>query len=61
MTSLCIMKRGYNEIFSFPLACPITVHGNEQIDSRIPRNENRRPGMNAIDLMNNTLRYTITT
>jgi len=23
MTSLCIMKRGSNEIFSFPLACPI--------------------------------------
>jgi len=25
MTSLCIMKRGSNEIFSFPLACPIVV------------------------------------
>jgi len=25
MMSLCIMKRGYNEIFSFPLACPIEL------------------------------------
>jgi len=25
MTSLCSMKRGSNEIFSFPLACPIII------------------------------------
>jgi len=25
MTSLCIMKRGSNEIFSFPRACPVVV------------------------------------
>jgi len=25
MTSLCIMKRGYNEIFSLPLACPMCM------------------------------------
>jgi len=28
MTSLCIMKRGSNEIFSFPLACPIEIYIN---------------------------------
>jgi len=33
MTSLCIMKRGSNEIFSFPLACPIgySVRGTEAV------------------------------
>jgi len=31
MTSLCIMKRGYNEIFSFPLACPIDTPFSESV------------------------------
>jgi len=36
MTSLCIMKRGYNEIFSFPLACPIRNY--EAVKSTLQRN-----------------------
>jgi len=51
MTSLCIMKRGYNEIFSFPLACPIAMFSGEY------RNSLASIFQNAITLLSNLQKH----
>jgi len=51
MTSLCIMKRGSNEIFSFPLVCPI---GYARTHFTLPRIRHS-PGI--IDKNNNQILF----